>query len=130
MKNGKSTLVEMATVFAEQVRERVLEDVAADMKMIAGESREYRASRGAAPVTRAPKPKSRKAGEKRSAIDFTVIMESVVAWLERDGGLRAEQLAEKSGFSTKELALPIKKLLARKLIKRAGQRRGTVYRLA
>jgi predicted transcriptional regulator len=42
-------------------------------------------------------------------------------------GLRMEQIAKALSSSTKELALPAKKLIAEKKIKTKGERRATKY---
>ena len=47
--------------------------------------------------------------------------------IKRKGGRRIEQIAESMGVSTKELALPVKKLMAGKKLKTKGQRRGMTY---
>lgn len=68
-------------------------------------------------------------GEKRTAADFDKIKSAVLAGL-KGGPLRAEPLAEAIGYSTKEIRLPISKLLSEKAVKKTGQKRATVYRVA
>ena len=42
-------------------------------------------------------------------------------------GLRIEQIHKELGTTTKDLALPIRKLIAEKRIKTKGQKRSTTY---
>lgn len=51
------------------------------------------------------------------------------ACIEKNPNLRIEQIAEKMGESTKDLALPVRKLLTEKSITKRGERRGTTYRV-
>jgi hypothetical protein len=81
------------------------------------------------------KPKARqvpkrKAGERRSSAAAEQVGKLIVAQLRKNPDSRVEQIAAALGsYSTKDLALPIKKLLAEKAIVKKGQRRGTTYRL-
>ncbi len=81
-----------------------------------------------------PGPKPRKsgqpapAGQRRSGAGVDELGQRVVTELKKKPDSRTEQIAAALGTSTKSLALPIKKLLAAKLITKKGQRRGTTYR--
>ncbi|HSC86354.1 MAG TPA: hypothetical protein VLC09_03760 [Polyangiaceae bacterium] len=77
----------------------------------------------------APALKKRAKGAKRSAEDFEALSKSIIGTVGSQPGLRADQLAEALGVETRELALPIKKLLAEKLLTKKGARRGTTYRV-
>lgn len=68
------------------------------------------------------------AGGRRSAEGVEQVGQQIVSFLKKNPDSRAEQIAEGIGSSTKELALPIKKLLAGKQLVKKGQRRGTTYR--
>ena len=66
-------------------------------------------------------------GEKRDPSDIAGLHDTFVAFVAKHPGLRIEQINKELGTSTKDLALPIRKLLAAKAIKTTGQRRSTKY---
>lgn len=78
-----------------------------------------------------PKPKSAaKAGGRRSAEDVEATGKKVLAYVKANPDQRVEQIAKGLGVSTKELKLPIIKLMSRptKLVTK-GVKRGTTYRV-
>lgn len=77
----------------------------------------------AAPTT---EPK-RKFGAKRDPAALAKLTDDLSFYIEKNPGKRIEEIAEVMGESTKDLALPIQKLLAAKRIKRTGTRRATRY---
>lgn len=77
---------------------------------------------------RKPGRVAREAGGRRSAEGVEQVGQQIVVFLKSNPDSRAEQIAAGVGSSTKELALPIKKLLASKHVAKKGQRRGTTYR--
>jgi predicted transcriptional regulator len=54
-------------------------------------------------------------------------LRAVHAAIKAKPGSSVEQLGKSLGMQTKQLALPIRKLLAAKQVKTKGQRRGTRY---
>jgi len=66
-------------------------------------------------------------GEKRSPQALTQLVGRLHSEIKAKPGLRMEQIANALGSSTKDLALPAKKLLAEKKIKTKGERRATKY---
>jgi DNA-binding NtrC family response regulator len=82
------------------------------------------APRAAAKPTAAPK---RRAGEKRTPQQLAQITEQVYNYIKSNGGQGVEQIAKALGTSTKELTLPIRKLLTDKKIGSKGQKRATRY---
>jgi hypothetical protein len=70
---------------------------------------------------------SRAKGEKRSPQALAQLVGRLQSEIKAKPGLRMEQIAEALGSSTKELALPAKKLIAEKKIKTKGERRATKY---
>lgn len=66
-------------------------------------------------------------GAKRSTTDLDRLRDQLVAFVTKHPGLRIEQINKQLGTTTKELALPIRKLVAEGTIKTKGQRRSTTY---
>jgi len=92
---------------------------------VVGENKQAKA-RGPKPKPAAPAPK-RRAGEKRTPQQLAAITEQVFNYIKSNGGQGVEQIAKALGTSTKELTLPIRKLLADKKIGSKGQKRATRY---
>lgn len=76
-----------------------------------------------AKVTRSKKPR----GEKRTASDLAVTADHVLQWIRGNPGQGVEHIAKGIAIDSRDLKLPIKKLLADGVIKTKGQRRGTKY---
>jgi len=72
-------------------------------------------------------PSRRAKGEKRSPQDLTQLVGRLLSEIKAKPGLRMEQIAKALGSTTKDLALPAKKLIAEKKIKTKGERRATKY---
>jgi hypothetical protein len=86
------------------------------------------AAAAAAPVTsgRVGRPPGNR-GAKRTAEDLLALSGQVAAFVKSNPGLRIEQINKELGTSTKDLALPIRKLLADNVITSKGQKRSTTY---
>src|SRR5262245_19301872 len=90
---------------------------------------------GAAKATKAPKAAApaaaagakRKAGQKRSPDEISKTTEKLLQYITKNSGQRIEEIAKGVGHSTKELTLPIKKLLNDKKISAKGEKRATRY---
>lgn len=78
---------------------------------------------GAAPVGR---PRGGR-GAKRTAADLEALSEKFATFVKANPGLRIEQINKELGTSTKDLALPIRKLIAEKMVSAKGQKRSTMY---
>jgi hypothetical protein len=74
-----------------------------------------------------PKPKGRAKGAKRSPEELENQTKTLAAHIKKNGGQRIEAISKAIGVSTKDLALPIQKLLADKAISKKGNRRATAY---
>jgi hypothetical protein len=69
----------------------------------------------------------RKAGEKRSPQELQRITDQLYGYIKSNGGQGVEQIAKALSTPTKELTLPIRKLLKDKKIGSKGQKRATRY---
>lgn len=77
---------------------------------------------GGRPVVARRRPNS-----KRSSNDIDQLAETLVAFVAKHPGLRVEQINKQLGTTTKQLALPIRKLIAEGALKTKGRRRSTTY---
>lgn len=66
-------------------------------------------------------------GAKRSSDELDKLSDTFVEFVKENPGLRIEQINKQLGTTTKDLALPIRKLLAEGAIKAKGQKRSTTY---
>jgi hypothetical protein len=66
-------------------------------------------------------------GAKRTAADLEALSERVEMFVKANPGLRIEQINKELGTTTKDLALPIRKLIADGVINAKGQKRSTTY---
>jgi len=79
------------------------------------------------PPAAAPKSPKRRAGEKRSPQILAQVTEQVFNHIKANAGQGVEQIAKALGTTTKELTLPIRKLLGEKKVTSKGQKRATRY---
>nr|HEX4314172.1 hypothetical protein [Kofleriaceae bacterium] len=66
-------------------------------------------------------------GEKRSSDELDGLADKFVDYVHKNPGLRIEQINRELGTSTKDLALPIRKLIAEGVIKGKGEKRSRTY---
>lgn len=66
-------------------------------------------------------------GAKRTAADLEALSEQVATFISTNPGLRIEQINKELGTTTKDLALPIRKLISEGAINAKGQKRSTTY---
>jgi hypothetical protein len=84
----------------------------------------------AAPASTGPSPspgRGRARGAKRSPDELDKLAERFQVFVKENPGLRIEQINKQLGTTTKDLALPIRKLLAEGAIHAKGQKRSTTY---
>jgi hypothetical protein len=72
-------------------------------------------------------PAARPKGAKRSPGELEKLRSRVLSWIQTNPGNNVEGVAKALNLTTKELALPVKHLLAAKAIKKRGKRRATKY---
>ena len=66
-------------------------------------------------------------GAKRTSDDIEKMAEAFQAFVAKHPGLRIEQINKQLGTTTKDLALPIRKLIAEGALKTKGKKRSTTY---
>jgi hypothetical protein len=93
----------------------------------AGAGKAAKAPKAAPP---APAAAKRKAGQKRSPEEIAKTTEKLLQYITKNSGQRIEEIAKGVSNSTKELTLPIKKLLNDKKISAKGEKRATRYFVA
>ena len=84
----------------------------------------------AASAIMAPAPVGRPRGgrgAKRTAADLEELSTKFVSFVKAHPGLRIEQINKELGTTTKDLALPIRKLISDRMISAKGNKRSTTY---
>jgi hypothetical protein len=113
--------------FADQlsalIRESAMETVQEALGGLGSSGRGRRAGGRAAIALSSLRPK----GQKRDPQELTELRGRLLDFIKGNSGLRIEQIAEGLKTSTRELNLPVKKLIAEKLVKTRGQKRATRY---
>src|SRR5688572_661492 len=66
-------------------------------------------------------------GAKRSPADLAALSERVASFVKANPGLRIEQINKQLDTTTKDLALPIRKLISEGVITAKGKKRSTTY---
>lgn len=119
-----------------EIRSRIetfLEELSMLVKQSALDSVRAALGDGPAPARRAPgrPPKSatsaRGRGGKRSSEQVDEMAARVLAHVKSNAGDSLEAISRAIGIATKELKLPVMKLLSSRQLKKTGQKRGTKY---
>ncbi|MGE0323648.1 MAG: DNA-binding protein [Polyangiaceae bacterium] len=71
--------------------------------------------------------RAKKRGGKRTAAELADMADKLVGFVEKNPGSSIEEIGRGIGIPTKELALPVKKLLSEGRLKKKGQKRATRY---
>lgn len=66
-------------------------------------------------------------GSKRTSDELDVLADNFHAFVTKHPGLRIEQINKQLGTTTKDLALPIRKLVSEGALKTKGEKRSTMY---
>jgi len=124
-------LLQVARAFVAKVTNLACRAASEQLESAFSGQRAHRASHVAARGTRSPggRPLGRSA-PKRTASDLQRLGTIFTAFVAAHPGLRIEQINERLGLTTQDLALPIRKLLAEGKIDAKGKKRATRYFVA
>ena len=78
-------------------------------------------------LSAAPKGASRNKGSKRTSNELDRMAETFYTYVVKHPGMRIEQINKSLGTTTKDLALPIRKMISDGELKTKGEKRSTVY---
>jgi hypothetical protein len=118
------TLVRELTALIRESALGIVQDALGAQQMPTRGGRVSRASQVKAPAGSAQR---RPKGAKRDPRELEALTEKLGAFIKKSPGLRIEQIGKALGTPTKDLALPVKKLVAAKRISTKGQKRATTY---
>ena len=71
--------------------------------------------------------RARGRGAKRTGADLEKLSSTFLSYVAKNPGQRVEQINKALGTNTKDLALPIRKLIAEGALKTKGKKRSTTY---
>jgi hypothetical protein len=86
-----------------------------------------KASRGGGSLAGLSRGRGRGRGAKRTGDELEKLADQFHTFVSKHPGLRIEQINKQLGTSTKDLALPIRKLIAEGALKTKGEKRSTAY---
>ena len=117
--------------FAEElsalIRDSAMETVREALGGSAAPRRGARGGRTAASAAPVRGSSRREKGQKRDPGEIERLTGRLLDYVKGNAGQRIEQIAAGMGTVTKELNLPVKKLIAQKSLKTKGQKRATQY---
>jgi len=113
------------TEITELARQQALETLSAAL-VAGGRARAGRGRNGAATVRVARRGRDQ-AGNRRSPEEIDRAAQALLSEIQSNPGLRVEQIGRALGAATKDLSLPLKKLLSQRMVRSEGQRRATRY---
>lgn len=119
-------LNQLVQKFTSDVSNLIREQALTAAQTALGSAAPARAQRPSAKVTKKAKAKAA-TGEKRDPKVIAATVERLGAYIAKKPGQRIEQIGAALKMATKDMSLPIKKLLAAKTIKSKGQKRATTY---
>jgi hypothetical protein len=106
------------------VKSSAVETVA---RALGGNGASARRGRALGAAGRTTPARFRRKGQKRDPKLIAATTDKLHSEISSKPGQRIEEIGKALGISTKELALPIKKLLEGKRIRKSGQKRATQY---
>lgn len=134
MTDIEKKILERVEAFAEELSELVrqvaleqITDALGGNAAPAAAPRARRATSAAAGKTTSAAAARRSKGQKRAPEEMDRLLRSIQTCIQGTPGIRADQIAQEIGVTTRDTNLPIKKLLANKAITKKGQKRATQY---
>ena len=129
MPNFEQMIAQRVQVFVTEItelaRQQALETLSAAL-VAGGRARAGRGRNGAATVRVARRGRDQ-AGNRRSPEEIDRAAQALLSEIQSNPGLRVEQIGRALGAATKDLSLPLKKLLSQRMVRSEGQRRATRY---
>ena len=122
----RSRVEAFAEELAALIRDSAMETVRDALGGSGGAPRRGRGGRAAASTTPV-RGGRREKGQKRDPSEIERLTGRLLDYVKGNAGQRIEQIAAGMGTVTKELNLPVKKLIAQKSLKTKGQKRATQY---
>jgi hypothetical protein len=122
----RSRVEAFAEELAALIRDSAMETVRDALGGSGGAPRRGRGGRAAA-STAPVRGGRREKGQKRDPSEIERLTGRLLDYVKSNAGQRIEQIAAGMGTVTKELNLPVKKLIAQKSLKTKGQKRATQY---
>lgn len=129
MSNTDTAIRGVVDSFVDQLQ-RIIHQAALESVQTALNAGDQSLRQGAAPAkTRLPGPAQSAPGTvaKRSPQELDELVRNLQAHIVKNPGQRIESIAASLGVRTKELVLPVRKLLNDKKISTKGQKRATLY---
>ena len=132
MPNFEQMIAQRVQVFvaeiAELARQQAFETLSSALASGQGRGRGRPGKNGLAlaPPARGRRGRDR-SGNRRSPDEIDRASQALLAEIQANPGLRVEQIGRTLGAATKDLTLPLKKLLSQRLVRSEGQRRATRY---
>lgn len=83
--------------------------------------------RGDRVSARGPSPVEHVRGAKRTAAELRHLQDELLTFVTKNPGLRIEQINKQLSTSTKDLQLPMRKLISEGSLKTKGEKRSTTY---
>ncbi|HVR20114.1 MAG TPA: hypothetical protein VMS65_10470 [Polyangiaceae bacterium] len=117
-------ILSRVAAFAESIVSAVRAETLDTIRAALGVDGDARRGRRAVSSRGAP---GRRRGAKRDPGDIAALTERLGDFISKNPGKRIEEIGSALGTSTKELVLPVKKLLLAKTISTKGEKRATRY---
>jgi hypothetical protein len=128
--NFEQMIAQRVQVFVSEItelaRQQALETLSAAL-VAGGRARAGRGRNGATTAPRVTRRGRDQAGNRRSPEEIDRAAQALLSEIQANPGLRVEQIGRALGAATKDLSLPLKKLLSQRMVRSEGQRRATRY---
>lgn len=129
MPNFEQMIAQRVHAFVSEItelaRKQALETLSA--ALVAGGRARAAQGRNGAATARVGRRGRDQAGNRRSPEEIDRAAQALLAEIQANPGLRVEQIGRALGAATKDLSLPLKKLLSQRMVRSEGQRRATRY---